>query len=498
MKDDINDTLRTEGVDAVRARHDKAHRYGNDDNKTQDRKAPSPSVLPPPSAPMQVAREFVANHCLRDGVPILRYWRDGWWAWRTSHWCEIDRRMVRSMLYTFTEHSVYFNDAGDPKRWAPTRHKIGDLLEALGAIVILSDAFDQPGWLDNRIHGTIVAVANGLLDIERRQLLPHTPQFFNQTSVPFDYDACGPEATEWLAFLADVWPQEPEAINVTGEWFGYVISGRLDLHKILFMIGPTRGGKGVIARMLSALIGRQNVCGPTLNSLGGDFGLAPLIGKPLAIISDARFVGKNGNVVVERLLSISGEDVLTVNRKYRDQWTGKLPARLHVISNELPKLGDASTAIIGRIVLLLLSRSWLGKEDHGLERKLHAELPGILNWALDGLQRLTVTNGNRFTRITAAEEAIVVMRDLASPVAAFVREQCETGSDKQVAVDELYGAFKTWAENNGHGRPTKQLFGRDLRAAVPSIRVTQPRGSDGKQYRAYSGITQREKTEYEQ
>ena len=500
MKHDINDTLRTEGVDAVRARHDKAHRYGNDDNKTQDRKAPSPSVLPPPSAPMQVAREFVANYCLRDGVPILRYWRDGWWAWRTSHWREIDGRIVRSMLYTFTEHAVYYNAAGEPKCWAPTRHKIGDLLEALGAIVILSDDFHQPAWLDNRTdgtNGTIVAVANGLLDIKRRQLLPHTPQFFNQTSVPFDYDACAPEPTEWLTFLADLWPQEPEAINVAGEWFGYVISGRLDLHKILLMIGPTRGGKGVIARMLSALIGRQNVCGPTLNSLGGEFGLAPLIGKPLAIISDARFVGKNGNVVVERLLSISGEDVLTVNRKYRDQWTGKLPSRLHVISNELPKLGDASTAIVGRIVLLLLSRSWLGKEDHALEQRLHAELPGILNWALDGLQRLTVPNGNRFTRIPAAEEAIAVMRDLASPVGAFVREQCDTGADKQVAVDELYGAFKIWAENNGHAKPTKQLFGRDLRAAVPSIRVTQPRGSDGKQYRAYSGITRREKAEYE-
>jgi hypothetical protein len=42
------------------------------------------------------------------------------------------------------------------------------------------------------------------------------------------------------------------------------------------------------------------------------------------------------------------------------------------------------------------------------------------------------------------------MRDLASPIGAFVREQCDTGADKQVAVDELYGAFKIWAENNGH------------------------------------------------
>src|SRR5262249_51902612 len=154
------------------------------------------------------------------------------------------------------------------------------------------------------------------------------------------------------------------------EWFGYVVSGRTDLHKILLMVGPTRGGKGVIARILSALIGPANCAGPTLSSLGGEFGLAPLIGKALAVISDARFTGKNASVVVERLLSISGEDTLTINRKYRDQWTGKLPCRLHIVSNELPRLGDASTAVVGRIVLLLLSNSWLGKEDHGLERAL--------------------------------------------------------------------------------------------------------------------------------
>ena len=129
-------------------------------------------------------------------------------------------------------------------------------------------------------------------------------------------------------------------IDVLGEWFGYVISGRTDLHKILLMVGPTRGGKGAIARVLTAMVGRKNYAGPTLNSLGGEFGLAPLIGKPLAVISDARFAGKDASVVVERLLSISGEDALTINRKYQVQWTGKLPTRLHVLSNELPKLGD--------------------------------------------------------------------------------------------------------------------------------------------------------------
>jgi putative DNA primase/helicase len=138
------------------------------------------------------------------------------------------------------------------------------------------------------------------------------------------------------------------------------------------------------------------------------------------------------------LLSISGEDTLTITIKRKAQWNGKLPCRLHIVSNELPKLGDASTAIVGRIILLKTSKSWLGKEDHDLEVALKGELPGILSWALDGLHRLTTEHMNRFARLPSADEAIIAMRDLAAPVAAFVREECEVGADKEVHVDKLY------------------------------------------------------------
>ena len=59
-------------------------------------------------------------------------------------------------------------------------------------------------------------------------------------------------------FPRGLWPNEPEAIEVLAEWFGYVVSGRLNLHKILLMVGPTRGGKGVIARILIDL-GRRKI-----------------------------------------------------------------------------------------------------------------------------------------------------------------------------------------------------------------------------------------------
>jgi putative DNA primase/helicase len=303
--------------------------------------------------------------------------------------------------------------------------------------------------------------------------------------VPFAYEHGAPAPMRWFRFLDELWGDDDDALNALQEWFGYVISGRLDLHKMLLLVGPTRGGKGAIARVLGALVRRENVAGPTLTSLGGDFGLAPLLGKPLAVISDARLSGRNTNAVVERLLAVSGEDTITVNRKYREQWTGKLPCRFMVISNELPHLGDASAAIAGRFVTLLLTRSWLGKEDPALEPEIHAELPGILNWALVGLDRLERTNC--FTRPRSTDEAFVALQDLASPVGAFVRDRCTVELAAEVEVDEIWSAWKDWADDNGQRPGTKQRFGRDLRAAVPHVRVVHLRDGEDR-HRVYRGV----------
>ena len=390
-------------------------------------------VLPPPSAPMKVARVLVAERYTCAGTEhSLRHWRGGWWRWKTSHWVEVEDRAVREDCYVFTEHAVYEVETKNGiavVAWAPNRHKIGDLLDALAAITFLPETIQQPTWIANvKVPaGVIVACANGLLHVDTRTLLPHDPRFFNQTAVPFAFDPDALEPTHWLAFLDELWPDDPESIAALQEFFGYVISGRLDLQKILLLVGPTRGGKGAIARVLGQLVGPENVAGPTLSSLGNDFGLAPLLGKPLAVISDARLSGRNTSTVVERLLAISGEDTITVNRKYRDQWSGKLPSRFMVISNELPHFGDAAGAIVGRFVVLLLTRSWLGAQDPELEPALHSQLPEILSWALDGLDRLR--DLGRFTTPPSSDEAVIALMDLASPVAAFVRDRCTRGLD---------------------------------------------------------------------
>jgi putative DNA primase/helicase len=282
-----------------------------------------PQILPPPSHPMPCAKAFIEPY-RKAGLLTLRNWHGGWWAWRDkTHWAEVRDGHIRSLLYQFTEFARYNNDEKQTavmsdvlKPWAPNRKKIGDLLEALASVCYTPDDIDQPCWFSGKDSTSpIVSVANGLLDVERRVLLPHTADYFNQTCVPFDFDKHAPVPHKWLAFLDQLLPGDTAAIDLIAEWFGYVISGRTDLHKIMLMIGPTRGGKGIIARTLAKLIGRKNTCGPTLNSFGNEFGLQTLIGKPLALISDARFAKRDASIVIERLLSISGEDVLSINRK---------------------------------------------------------------------------------------------------------------------------------------------------------------------------------------
>ena len=69
---------------------------------------------------------------------------------------------------------------------------------------------------------------------------------------------------------------------------------------------------------------------------------------------------------------------------------------------------------------------------------------------------------------------------------AFLRDRCVVGRDMHVSVDDLWAAWKAWAEDQSQPHGTKQTFGRDLRAVVPGLHVSRPR--DGEHKRAYVGL----------
>ena len=336
-------------------------------------------------------------------------------------------------------------------------------------------------------------MANGLLHVSKRTLLTHTPTFFSHHALPFPFLPNAAQPDRWMQFLNDLWPDDPSSISALQEVFGYILSGDTRQQKIFLFCGPKRGGKGTIGRILTGLLGAHHVAAPTLASLSTNFGLQPLVGKPLALVSDARLSSKaDSKIVVERLLSVSGEDSLTIDRKYRDPWTGRLPARFVILTNELPRLTDSSGALASRFILFVLTKSFYGSENPALTDELLTEAPGIFNWALVGLDRLTARGF--FQMPESGRDAVQQLEDLSSPVSAFIRDRCEVGGSEAVEPDTLWAAWKSWCESDNRPPGTKAVFGRDLKAAAPTMKRVRPRRDDredGRRY-VYQGIGLRE------
>jgi putative DNA primase/helicase len=495
--------------------------------------------------PHRLAQSFLTGFAFTGGVG-LRYWRDEFHSWDgtayhavpdgeiraqvTRSIAEEFERLYRLALDELDQKSAADaqSDAGDrgsgrargatarsrsvPRPIAVTGRLVSDVLQALASLVIVSSRHFpvQPAWLPawpvgipapadapEQVEATwpaeaILPAKNALVHLPSlmegiSRTAPPTPRFFNAYALEYDYDPAAPSPLEWLSFLEQIWGTDVESIAALQEWFGYLLTPDTRQQKILMMVGPKRSGRGTIARVLKALAGANSVVNPTLSTLARPFGLASFIGKPIAVFPDARLSSRPDNAaIVECLLSISGEDDQTIDRKHMPAWTGKLSTRFVLISNELPRLRDASGALAGRLIILRFIRSFFGQEDMALFDRLRPELPGILRWAIAGWERLT--RRGRFLQPRSAGELVATMDELTSPIAAFLGDRCVLEPDATCPVAAMYESWRSWCQE--HGRDAigdGHSFGRDLHAAVPALTTIRPRTALGR-LRYYQGI----------
>lgn len=470
------------------------------------------ALLPSPKRPTKVAAQIVAEDAVND-LPTLAHWRGQYWTWTGAHYEPISEADMRARLYVRTKDAVWLapvkeSQAGQDgvillnggyfriTSWNPSRSSIADLNDALGAEVHERDGQEAPLWRLGAPEGapapkSLLACANGALNLATRELTANTPALLNLYSVPYAYDAHAPEPRVWLDFLASVWPDDPESIDLIQEWFGYILSGRTDLQKMLVLLGPPRSGKGVIMSVLTAMIGAASVAGPQMGAFASSFGMSQLIGRQLAVIGDARVPARDKDQILEKLLMITGEDTVQVDVKHKEPWNGRLPTRLAILSNDIPTFADESGALAARMLVATTTQSFEGREDRSIKpRILENELAGVLNWALAGLDRL-VANGLRFTSPASAEAAWSLYREAAQPVNAFLADRCITGGPEALTEkNELFKAWSAWcADEAGRDHAgTVVTFSKALYAAGKGVKEFRKRDASGKFVKYYRGV----------
>jgi putative DNA primase/helicase len=454
----------------------------------------------PPDDPYPCA-ERVVREAKLTGYPLCYYSGD-MYRWVGTHYQRLTSAVLRDYLGRILRDAKYVGAKAVTLRWKPDTAKLNKVFDAARAYTrLLGDEGaerEAPVWLDGHDE-PVMACRNGLVRVADRIMLPHSADYFNVMSLPFDYDA-GALCPRWMRFLEEVLP-DAETAAVLQKWFGYVITGRTDFEQFMVLIGPSRGGKGTIVHVLENLIGTVYCEGLGGNHFRNDFAYQSLLGKHLATLSDSQVTFNKA--LVEAILRITGHDRITVNRKNQESVSCHLPTRLMILTNVPPVLPDDAGAIDRRMVAISVPKSFDGKggnpkPDTGLKEYLvRNELPGIFVWALEGAQKLIGLE--RLPQPRSGERLRAAINESSSPVTQFVKEWCEWGKGddgkaKWEYKNVMYKAWCLWCDENGHQPGAVENLSRKLIAAMPNVardvdfNHKGKRGRSGQQRPAYIGL----------
>lgn len=338
----------------------------------------------------------------------------------------------------------------DPEIKKPLLGIMGDVTASRVNSVyeLLKICFADKAELFERKSG-LTCLNNGTLNPLTGQLLPHSVEHHltNKLDITFDSKA---ECPLWLQTLQEIF--EPDAdrtekITLLQEYIGYCLIPDTRMCKFVWMIGPGGNGKSLILEVIEALIGKANITNSHIDRFQDKFVRAELRGKLVNISSE---MNSDATVADSYLKQIVSGDSVEAERKHEPSFSFKPYVRIIASTNKLPRLQDLSDGFARRAIFITFNRRFAESEqDKQRQTKLLAEISGILNWAVEGLQRLM--QRGEFVIPASSNVAVNQYRINSDPVRQFAEEFLQKSNDKndKVASGVLYDLYKEWSLANG-------------------------------------------------
>ena len=329
-----------------------------------------------------------------------------------------------------------------------------------------------------RFNQTYYPFSNVTLDTMKASIMEHSPGYLATmgSDVSYSPDASCPV---FDMFLSQVF-ESGDTVQFVQEWFGYTLYSGHKANSLLIGVGSGANGKSTLFDVLAQLVGLANVASVPLSNFNSEFGLEPLIGMKLNLATesdaDAFKTGK--------LKALTAGEAISVNRKNKTEITMILPTKFVFLVNELPILSDSSLGFERRLIILPFNQTFTPDEqDKNLSKKLTAELQGILNWTMAGLQRL-MDNNFQFTSSRAMEQAKESYFGIGNPVERFIKEKVIKEPNNKIESTEFMNAYRLWMIGKGYpykGTDSPQVFWRMFdEAARKELIEYQRKKSNGK------------------
>ncbi len=332
----------------------------------------------------------------------------------------------------------------------------------------------------------VANVANGLLRLSDRTLLPHTPKHLSATQLPvkYDPDATCPATDE---FDSQVFPDD--AVILSHEIAACLINPQLKIQKALLFIGEGGNGKSRKLNQYKAFIGSPSCAAVSLHDLEANrFAAARLFGKLANICPDLPSKHLSGT---SRFKAITGGDEITAEFKFKTSFEFKCHAKLIFSANHPPRSDDASEAFFDRWLVVPFAGRFRGTAQEIPEAQLDAkltapeELSGLLNHALAVMDRLA--SSARFSEPGSIQQAHREFYAATDPFAVWLDQFTVDDPDAVASQELLRSSYGAECERRGMARMTKSAFGLAFSRLRP-LTSRKQRTLNGRVQWCYVGI----------
>lgn len=312
----------------------------------------------------------------------------------------------------------------------------------------------------------IINFKNGLYDLEKKKLIPHTPNIISTIQIPCNWNESKTiNAPVFESYLNTLTNGDIGSKSFLLQFMGACISNikGYRFKKALFLVGDGDTGKSQIKSLTEQILGKGNYTGIDLSELEERFGTSMIYNKRLAGSSDMSFISVKE---LKQFKKITGGDSLFTEFKGCHGFDQVYNGLLWFCCNKLPKFsGDNGIWVYNRIVVLRCKNVIpKEKQDKYLLDKMLEEKESIVKLAINELQK-AIENGYEFIISDEIKRETKIYKQENNTVACFIRDCCtkrKTYND-DCSCKKMYDVYVAYCKDNNNGyAKTQKEFKQDL------------------------------------
>ncbi|SHM84127.1 putative DNA primase/helicase [Bacillus sp. bc15] len=392
---------------------------------------------------------------------VIKFVNDiGWFIWDGKRW-KIDNKKEIERITAKVLRSLNKSEDESEMKWARMCERRNVRMNSIKDLMPLvpgeRQEFDKHKFLFN--------VENGVVDLKTGKLQQHDRELklTKITNIVFDENAKCPE---WLNFLDQIFLGDKTLIEYMQRLIGYSLTGDISEQIMMFLVGGGSNGKSTFINTIKDLMGDYGKQAKSDTFIkkkesGANNDIARLVGSRFVSAIESEEGEKLADSFVKQITG--GEPVLA--RFLRQEFFEFIPEfKVFFTTNHKPIIGGLDEGIWRRVKLIPFNLSLPAhKRDKRLPEKLSLEMPGILNWAIEGCMKWQ-QDGLKEPKVVA--EATGKYKDDMDILAPFLDEVCyvDERENKSIMIEakELYNTYERWCFNSGERSLGNRSFYRML------------------------------------